>query len=135
MAVDYDDAYSRSRPGPAFANGSEGYGWMAAWCDRCKRDAPFRSGLKGATGCPLLAVAYGDRIPAEWLDGPRDEHGAYGIATQYTCIEFRPFGGGGGEPRPVPTPPDQGALFERPPTRPRMLAPLPEDQSVVADVH
>jgi len=48
--------------------------------------------------------------------------------------EFRAPGGGGGEPKPIPDSPDQGALFERPPTRARMLTPLAEDsERVVVD--
>lgn len=118
---DYDDIARRARPGVAFSNGTEGYGWQANWCDRCLRDAPFRSGLKGATGCPILLVALvEEKTPAEWLDGPRDEHGRYGIADQYHCIEFRAPGEGGREPRPKPEPPDMDGLFPRPERQTRM---------------
>lgn len=124
MSLDYDDAYRRSREGPAFANGTEGYGWQANWCDNCLRDAPFRVGITD-TGCPLLLIALSERIPAEWLDGPRDEHGRYSIADQYTCVEFRAPGDGKGEPRPRPEPPDMDGLFPRPDRRTRMLVQQP----------
>src|SRR5215211_2299663 len=88
MAIDYADALARSRDVPAFANGTEGHGWMANWCDRCLRDAPFRN-IGTGSGCPLILVALQGRTPAEWLDGPRDEHGAYSIAGQYSCVEFK----------------------------------------------
>ena len=127
MALDFDGAYAGSRDRVAFANGSEGYGWQAKWCDRCLRDAPFRNLGKGS-GCPLILVAMQDRTPAEWVDGPRDESGAYSIADQYLCVEFRPPGGGG-EPRPIPDPPDQGALLGRGEwTARRMFVPMPEDR-------
>lgn len=122
MTNDYDDIARRARPEPAFSNGTEGYGWMANWCDRCLRDAPFRNGLKGATGCMIIAVAMCEQTtPAEWMDGPRDERGRYGIEDQYTCIEFKGPGGRGGEPRPKPDPPDMDGLFERPERRTRMF--------------
>lgn len=113
---------SQPRPGrdpeprnePPFANSTEGFAWEANWCARCLRDAPWRNNLKGATGCPLLLTALTGRTPAEWLDGPRDEHGRYGLADQYICVDFKPRGGGRrAEPRPRPTPPGQSALFGR----------------------
>jgi hypothetical protein len=111
-----------------FANSDEGYGWMANWCDRCLVDAPYRNGLKGSTGCPLIVTALIGQTPAEWIDGPRDEHGCYSIADQYHCINFKAPGSGGGEPRPKPTPRDQGELFDREDvTGRRVLKPLPED--------
>lgn len=119
MSLDYDDIYARSRDQRAFANGTEGYGWQEAWCDRCLRDAPFRNGISNV-GCPILLVAMMDRTPAEFLDGPRDEHGAYGIEDQYTCIEFRAPGGRSGEPRPKPDPKGMDGLFARPERRTRM---------------
>lgn len=119
MSIDFDDAFKRSRDRSPFSNGTEGHDWMANWCDRCLRDAPFRTMGKG-TGCPLIQVALLDRTPAEWLDGPRDEQGRYSIADQYTCIEFKAPGDGGGEPRPKPEPPDMDGLFERPERHSRM---------------
>jgi hypothetical protein len=120
MAIDYADALARSRDVPAFSNGTEGETWMANWCHRCLRDAPFRNTGKGS-GCPLVLVALQDRTPAEWLDGPRDEHGAYSMADQYHCIEFRAPGGGGGELRRKPDPRGMDGLFERPARAARMF--------------
>lgn len=105
-------SWDTARDEPAFSNGTEGYGWMANWCDRCLRDAPFRNGI-ARTGCELILIALDGKTPAEWLDGPRDEQGRYSIADQYHCIEFRAPGSGGGEPRPKPTPPGQGSLLPR----------------------
>lgn len=132
MATDYDDVFARSRDKPAFSNGTEGHAWEANWCARCTRDAPFRNGLKGARGCPLLLVALHDRTPAEWLEQPwRQVQGrpegetAPSLGDTYHCIEFRAPGDGGGEPRPKPTPRDQGVLFDRAEhTRRRMLLPI-----------
>lgn len=126
--MNYDDAFAQSSDRAPFSNGTEGFAWESNWCDRCLRDAPFRNGLKGATGCPLLLVAITGRTPAEWLDGPRDEHGRYSMADQYVCVEFKApgGGGGGGEPRPRPEPPQDG-LFPRPARAVRMLSPTPPD--------
>ena len=106
------DPWATARDEPAFSNGTEGYGWMANWCDRCLRDAPFRNGIS-PRGCELILIAMDGKTPAEWLDGPRDEHGRYSIADQYHCIEFKAPGDGGGEPKPKPTPPGQEVLFDR----------------------
>jgi hypothetical protein len=123
----YEAAWDRSRDRPPFANGTEGEGWIESWCNRCLVDAPFRNGIS-PTGCPLIAVALTGRTPAEWLDGPRDEHGRYSIAHKYTCVNFRrPGGGGGREPRPKPTPRGQLELFGRDEhEQRRMLTPLPD---------
>jgi hypothetical protein len=127
MTSRFDEVMARSRDGSPFSNGTEGDSWTANWCDRCLVDAPFRNGLKGATGCPILVVALCGRTPAEWLDGPRDEQGRYSMTDQYHCVEFR-APGGGGEPKPKPTPRDQGELFSREGHEGRrVLAPLHED--------
>lgn len=119
---------------PPFSNSDEGYGWTASWCDRCLVDAPFRNGIS-PTGCPLLIIALTGRTPAEWIDGPRDEHGRYSIADQYHCVNFRAPGGGGGEPRPKPTPCGQLELFSRDEHEGRrVLTPLPEDAPARAAV-
>jgi hypothetical protein len=120
MTIDYADALARSRDIPAFSNGSEGEAWTGNWCGRCLRDAPFRNMGKG-TGCPLLMISLLSRTPAEWLDGPRDEHGRYSMADQYHCIEFKAPGDGGGEPRPKPDPPLMDELFPRPERQTRMF--------------
>jgi len=124
MSIDYDDAFERARPGSAFANGTEWECWSANWCDKCTRDAPFRNGI-AAVGCPLILVALQERIPAEWMEQPRDDRGRYSLTDQYHCIEFRAPGSGGGEPRPQPDPPDMDGLFPRPERQVRMLTPAP----------
>lgn len=107
------DSWASARDEPPFSNGTEGYGWMGAWCDRCLVDAPFRNGIS-PTGCELLLIAMVGKTPAEWLEQPLDEQGRYSIEDQYHCINFRaPGDGGGREPRPKPTPRGQGELFAR----------------------
>lgn len=135
MTIDYEDALARSRDVPAFSNGTEGEVWMANWCHRCLRDAPFRNGI-AKSGCPLILVALMDRTPAEWLDGPRDEQGRYSMADQFHCIEFRGPGGRGGEPRPKPDPRGMDPLFPRPERATRMFVqptPTPAAEPVHAD--
>lgn len=125
----YDEALAASRDTPAFSNGTEGYGWMDAWCDRCVHDKGMRDGTDGQ-GCPLVMVTLMRRTPAEFLDGPRDEQGCYGIADQYHCVEFRDENDPGPGYEPVePVSPDQIELFDAEPfKRPRMYA------DVVAEV-
>jgi hypothetical protein len=136
-AINVDDVMARSRDRSPFANGTEGYGWEAHWCGRCLRDAPFRNGIS-STGCPILLVANLGRTPAEWVDGPRDAHGAHSIEGQYHCVEFRPPGGaGGGDPRPKPEPRGMDGLFQRPERRKRMYvqpSPAPITQPATAGV-
>ena len=103
---DVDEILKDARDEMPFANGTEGYGWMEANCDRCIHDYE--------DACPLLLAAFLNKTPAEWLDGPRDERGNYNIADQYHCIEFRDEDDGPGpEPQPIPDPPGQGLLLER----------------------
>ncbi|MFF4548638.1 hypothetical protein ACFY1J_31135 [Streptomyces sp. NPDC001406] len=121
---DYDRLYAEARERPAFSNGTEGYGWMAANCDRCIHDKSARQG-NDAQGCPLVLITLMGRTPAQFLDGPRDEEGRYGIADQYVCTEFRSEDDPDPEPRPIPTPPGQGELWPREPFEGRrMLTPL-----------
>lgn len=99
-------------PKMPFSNGTEGYGWIANWCDRCIHDKPARQD-RYEDACGILTQAMcNDGTPVEWLDGPRDERGLYSIADQYHCIEFRDENEGP-PPRtePLPTPPGQGELI------------------------
>jgi len=34
----YAEIEATARDVPAFSNGTQGYGWMANWCDRCIHD-------------------------------------------------------------------------------------------------
>lgn len=125
---------SESRNRPPFSNGTEGDVWMAAWCERCLVDAPFRNGIN-PTGCELILTAMLGGTPAEWLDGPRDEHGRYSMEHKYTCINFRAPRDGGGEPKTKPTPRGQGELFSREGHEgPRVLSPLPDDIPAAVEV-
>lgn len=121
---DYDRLYAESHDRPAFSNATEGYGWMAANCDRCIHDKPARNG-NDAQGCPLVLITLMGRTPAQFLDGPRDENGLYGIADQYVCTEFRGEDDPDPTPQPIPTPPGQCELLPREPFEGhRMLMPL-----------
>lgn len=126
---DFDEAFAAARDRRPFSNGTEGYGWMDAWCGRCLHDKGTRDGTDDA-GCPLVRVALMGRTPSEWLDGPRDEHGRYSIEDQYHCVEFRDEDDPGPGYEPVePVSPDQLELFDAAPyERPRMYA------DVVAEV-
>lgn len=132
MSLQIPDAYERARDEMPFSNSDEGYGWMANWCDRCIHDG---CGLgKDQPQCPLILVALLDRTPAEWLDGPRDERGAYSLANQYHCLMFRDRDDPGGrEPEPIPDPPGQLTLLPREPyTGVRMPLMAPERERVSA---
>lgn len=87
---DIDAAFASAHDRPPFANGTEGYGWMAQWCENCLVDEQFQSG-KADLGCPLILVALNGQTPVQWIDGPRDEHGRVSIAQQYRCTEFIPL--------------------------------------------
>lgn len=130
---DYAALFAESRPESAFSNGTEGYGWMAANCDRCIHDKPARDG-SDARGCPLVLITLEGRTPAQFVDGPRDEQGRYGIADQYVCTEFRSEDDPDTEPRPVPAAPGQGELLPREPYEGhRMLTPLDQPDRLTAD--
>ncbi|MBB3665967.1 hypothetical protein FB384_004926 [Prauserella sediminis] len=129
MSLNFEEAYERARPVSPFANGDEWEEWSESWCGTCLRDAPHRR-MGSGSDCPLVMVAFSERTPAEWLDGPRDEQGRYRMSEQYVCVEYRRPGGGGGEPRPQPEPLDMEGLFPRPERAVRMPV-LPETAAVV----
>ncbi|MET7776265.1 hypothetical protein ABZU94_10695 [Streptomyces mirabilis] len=130
---DYEALLAESHDRPAFANSTEGLGWMSANCDRCIHDKPARNGEEW-NGCPLILITLGGRTPKQFLDGPRDEQGLYGIADQYVCTEFRGEDDPDPNPQPVPTDPGQGELLPRQPFEGvRMLTPLPPEDRAEAD--
>lgn len=126
---DTDRLYDEARDERPFSNGSQGYGWMAANCDRCIHDKPARQGNEGQ-GCPLVLVALMGRTPAQWLCETDEQW----IHADFHCIEFRDENDGPGpEPQPIPDPPGQLTLLPRDDYEGvRMLSPLPDSQTVSA---
>ncbi|MFD8384290.1 hypothetical protein ACFV2X_38210 [Streptomyces sp. NPDC059679] len=122
---DYDKLFEEARDGAPFSNSSQGYSWMANWCDRCIHDKPARQGNDGQ-GCPLILVALMDKTPIQWLCETKEQ----AIHADYHCIEFRDEDDGpGGEPRPIPDPPGQLTLLPRGEYEGvRMLTPFEPDQ-------
>jgi hypothetical protein len=130
VSIDYDEALELSRPGPAFSNSTHWEVWAAGWCNRCTRDSPFRNGISNH-GCPLITIAVcNGRIPAQWWTSSAEDDSL----GDYSCIEFRPPGGGGGEPRPKPEPRGMDGLFPRPERQTRMLTPPPRPAPVLITV-
>jgi hypothetical protein len=65
----YAEIEATARDVPAFSNGTQGYGWMANWCDRCIHDdldAPSTD-PSGIIGCPIIAVTMVGKTPSEFL--------------------------------------------------------------------
>ena len=83
----YDELFVDAADRAAFANGSEGEAWTAAWCERCTRDD--LADVDG--GCPLLLVALMGRTPVEFVPGPTDAAGRVSLTQQYRCTEFDPI--------------------------------------------
>lgn len=92
-----DEAFEAARDERPFSNGTEGYDWMEAWCERCVHDVDHEN----TGGCPLVAVAFLQRTPVEWVEGPRSADGGYSIQGQYECTEFQKRDDEG--PLPEPT--------------------------------
>jgi hypothetical protein len=126
---DYDRLYDEARDERPFSNGSQGYGWMAANCDRCIHDKPARQG-DGSQGCPLVLVALMGKTPAQWLCETDEDW----VHANFRCIEFRDESDGpGDEPQPIPDPPGQLTLVPRETFEGhRMLTPLPEHERVAS---
>lgn len=107
----YAEIYETARDTPAFSNGSQGYSWMANWCDRCTHDN-LDDNTYGPYGCPIVAVTMMSRTPAEFIAA--DERAE--ILADYRCIEFRDRDDPGAtEPTPLPDPPGQELLLPREP--------------------
>lgn len=123
----YEEIAATARPGMAFSNSTEGYGWMASWCDECVHDDD-----EAELYCPLLTFAMlGQGTPSEWIEGER-----FSIRDRYQCVEFdrRDDGGGDDGPERVPGPgPGQLELLPEPAHTVRMLTPYrPEREPVPA---
>jgi hypothetical protein len=64
VSIDYADALERSRDQVPVSNGTEGYGWMENWCDRCLRDASsLETGRRGLSVADLMEVARVFQVP------------------------------------------------------------------------
>ncbi|MDF1603376.1 hypothetical protein [Nocardioides sp. YIM 152315] len=99
------------RDGSPFSNGTEGYAWMANWCDRCIHDKPARQD-RYEDACQIVVLALCGQTPGEWLEQRDPETGLRPLGDAYHCIEFRDEGDGPPPPtEPEPTPPGQGELF------------------------
>ncbi len=48
-----------------FSNSTEWDMWSGRWCDRCRRDAPYREGVS-QEGCPLILTALSGEVPERW---------------------------------------------------------------------
>jgi len=114
-----------ARDQPAFSNGFDWDCWSDKWCQRCIHDDGEVDKF-----CPLITVAIVDqKTPAEWMfEQPAS------LYDRYQCIEFRTEDDGPDpEPRPIPDPPDQEALFPREQAEGiRMLTTLPSRQEVAS---
>ena len=68
------------------SNGTEGEIFMAAWCERCKRDEGFPE-----SGCQIIAdsMAFAvkdPRYPKEWM---YDEGDVFGTTARCTAFEVK----------------------------------------------
>ena len=78
MTSPYNAPGNRYRP----SNGTEGMGFMAHFCDRCKHDAAFRDGT--GDSCPIAAASLAfdqdhPKYPTEWQ---------YDASGRPTCTAF-----------------------------------------------
>lgn len=112
----YDEAKTEAAEGSPFSNGTDGEMWMSRWCERCSND-PVDPEEQAENGCPLILIALEGYTPAEWLRQSQDS------PDRFHCVEYRGRDDGNGdsddgppppvEPRPIPDPPNQPALFPR----------------------
>lgn len=105
-----------AREGSPFSNGTEGYAWMAEWCDEC-----VHNDEETEKWCPILTVALLGKTPAEWVEQPwkqikgRPEgETAPVLGGKYECTEFQQRPDPGDEdddpPPPEPVPDCDGQL-------------------------
>lgn len=107
-----------------FSNGTEGYAWMANWCDRCDKDHQAHVG-EHENGCEIIArsmLAEPDELIPEWVE-TWDGTGPFPPGDNVHCLAFAPCQGcnpgddGCGWETPTGPPPvhkDQGKLFDAP---------------------
>lgn len=90
------------------SNGMEAALFMAAFCDRCERDAAYRRDPDRNDSCPIAAATMAFRVtdpgyPGEWVRGSDGEG---------KCTAFSPVGEGP-PPRPEPIPQSEAAVPTR----------------------
>lgn len=103
-----------------FSNGTEGYAWMAEWCDRCANDHQAHVDHH-EDGCPIIGshLAFPEKERPKWVD-LTDEYG-FTFPPAVRCLSFTPCAacgeGGGGDDHRVPRSPLPGqlALFDAAP--------------------
>lgn len=104
----YDEIMADAKDKPPFSNGTEGYAWMANWCEDCTKNDE-----ETELWCPLLSVALLGRTPVQWLEQPWQQvkgrpEGvtAPALGDTYHCTEFeeRPEWPGDDDPDEGPPP-------------------------------
>lgn len=93
-----------------FSNGTEGYAWMAEWCDRCDKDHQAHIDHH-EDACPIIARSFlleADETIPEWVDNSETEGFTFPPAVH--CLSFAPCqqcepGGDDGCGWEPPTPP------------------------------
>jgi len=85
--AEIDAAAIDKRP---FSNGTEGYAWMANWCDDCGHNDE-----ETEKWCPILSVALLGKTPAECVEQPWQQvagrpegETAPVLGGTYECTEF-----------------------------------------------
>lgn len=68
------------------SNGTEGYGLMAVWCDRCERDRAFREDQ--ADGCSIVALTMTLKV----TDPDYPDQWRYNEDGEPVCEAFIPEG-------------------------------------------
>lgn len=91
--------HDRTRHIP-FSNGTEGYSWMAKWCDLCTHDHGMHDGSGSDPKCDLIGSSMlGDDVfewPEAWLPEPDD--GSFSLPSRLVCLHFSPCEPCGGDP-------------------------------------
>ena len=103
------DPIDEGREGSPFSNGTEGFAWVANWCDRCIHDKPARED-QYEDACGIFTLSLTGRTPSEWIEQEWGEKGP--PVDRYHCVMFRDEDDGPPPPtEPEPTPPGQGELL------------------------
>lgn len=109
----YNQLWADAKDEVPFPNGTSAEFWFDRWCAECAND-PEDENEQAMNGCPLILISLNGRTPAEWVPTANPSRVPELGDCSFDCALFRHRDDGPDpEPKPIPDPPGQDAMFPR----------------------